>query len=589
LLALLGLGSRPAHAQIPLDSIPPDSVPRDTVDETGLFLKAQANDFVRLPVLPLVGVGGPNTPGSRIVLERDSIEWSNAETISDLLQRVAGVYLWRGGWIGRPEYPDYHGRGPTSVEYYLDGLPYLAVGPDSLGIDPSLFALSILSRVEIERWPDQLRVYLFTRRDDRQSAVSRIGISAGDKSIARYVAALEKRYKNGIGFVLAGERQSTPTAMGTSSDFDITTAWLQASYVPSPRFGIQAQLFQSDPDRRPFVQDVDTLDQGLKGTRRDEQFRVFWRNRPDDLGLRVDLLAGQTTWSGTGVRDKVRQGGLVAAWRSPTIGIEARAFNRSRWTPWDLSAKAGWTPTAWSSVSAEAAYQTHDLARSSRWLGLRGGLQLPLGFDATGTLRTGRRVAAPALLKDRPQDLADWRVAIGWQRPFAGFEVGYERTAAYAPLAYRPFTPTVDSLRSFGSSNWITINWRLRPLQWMTFEGWYSDPRGPTPDGIPPTHSLSSATIRSRFLRSFPSGIFDLKLQGSIEAWGKGTIGLDSTGAVLPLRGATFFRSLLEIQLDRFIIYWDRVNLKATRNTYVPGFRILPFGSTFGVRWEFSN
>jgi hypothetical protein len=53
--------------------------------------------------------------------------------------------------------------------------------------------------------------------------------------------------------------------------------------------------------------------------------------------------------------------------------------------------------------------------------------------------------------------------------------------------------------------------------------------------------------------------------------------------------GATFFRSLIEVQLDRFTIYWDRVNLRANQQTYVPGFLIPKFGSTFGVRWEFSN
>jgi hypothetical protein len=31
------------------------------------------------------------------------------------------------------------------------------------------------------------------------------------------------------------------------------------------------------------------------------------------------------------------------------------------------------------------------------------------------------------------------------------------------------------------------------------------------------------------------------------------------------------------------------VNLRANQQTYVPGFPIPKFGSTFGVRWEFSN
>jgi hypothetical protein len=57
-----------------------------------------------------------------------------------------------------------------------------------------------------------------------------------------------------------------------------------------------------------------------------------------------------------------------------------------------------------------------------------------------------------------------------------------------------------------------------------------------------------------------------------MEAWGDGVIGRDASGQPIPLRGATFFRSLIEVQLDRFTIYWDRVNLRANQETYVPGF-----------------
>ena len=30
----------------------------------------------------------------------------------------------------------------------------------------------------------------------------------------------------------------------------------------------------------------------------------------------------------------------------------------------------------------------------------------------------------------------------------------------------------------------------MAPVQWITLEGWYSDPREGHRDGVPPTHSL---------------------------------------------------------------------------------------------------
>ena len=112
-------------------------------------------------------------------------------------------------------------------------------------------------------------------------------------------------------------------------------------------------------------------------------------------------------------------------------------------------------------------------------------------------------------------------------------------------------------------------------------QSWYSDPLDGTVDGVPPTHSLTTATIRSKFLRKFSSGIFDLKLQLGMEAWGRGTIGRDAGGAPITLRGATFFKSLVEFQLQSFTVYWDRGNLTATKLTYVPGFSVPAYGEQF--------
>jgi hypothetical protein len=588
LLSLVLVARLPA--QIPYDTLPPDTLARDTVNTTERYLAAQAANSIRLAVLPLVGVDGPRAPMSRIVMTRDSIEWALAESVSDLLQRVPGTYLWRGGWLGRTEYPNFRARGPTSVEYLVDGLPYVPIGPDSIGVDPSFFSLSLFERIDIERWPGLLRVHLFTRRHDRKSPGSEVGISSGDKSIARYIGFLEQRSASGIGFGLGGERMVAPTATGSSSDFDITNIWLQLGYVPSRHFGVQAQLISSSPDRKPFVQDPDTLELRTTGKRNDAQLRVSYRSGSGELGLHADLLGGLTHWKGSGITDEVRQGGIVLGWRSRTFGISASALTRSRITPWDLTARAGWNPIAPFSLEAEAGYQAHDLDRTSEWIAGRGGLRLPLGLEVQGTVRHGSIVAAPSILADKAQSTTDWQATVGWQQPWAGFEVGYGRTDPFRALAYRSFQPTVAALAPVARTEWVTVGWRLAPKQWLTLEGWYSDPHGAaTPDGVPATHSLTTATIRSKFWRTFRSGIFDFKAQLGYETWGDGIIGRDPLGQPIPLDGASFWRTEIEIRLDSFLLYWDRYNLQASRKTYVPGFRVLNFGSTFGVKWEFLN
>jgi hypothetical protein len=63
-----------------------------------------------------------------LVFDRDSILWSNAATLSDLLARIPGVYVARAGFVELPEYTVYAGRGGQGIELYWDGLRPQACG-----------------------------------------------------------------------------------------------------------------------------------------------------------------------------------------------------------------------------------------------------------------------------------------------------------------------------------------------------------------------------------------------------------------------------------------------------------------------------
>jgi TonB-dependent receptor-like protein len=583
----------PDEGQYPEDTLS-DTLYRDTVNTTARFLKEQGQVSVRAPVLPMLGIEGPKPALTRIVFNRDSIEWGHAATVGDLLTQVPGVYLWRGGFIGRPELVNYHGRGSASAEYYLDGLPYVAAGPDSLAVDPALFSIVFLDRIEVERWPGQLRVYLFTRRHDRLAPRSAIGVARGDNNFARYDASLERRFVNGLGFSLAGDYLSSPTVAVRNSSYSNTQIWVQGSYIPSARFGVQYQLIRSAPNRHPFVIDNagvdDTIGLGYKARRTDAQIRVSLASRQaaQGLGPRLDLLYNRSAWTGGGLDQQINQIGGYLSYRASTLSLTGSAFHRTRWTPLDTRASLGWNPVGPFTVSGEAVHQRHFGGRNTDYVDLAAGLHVMRGLALTGTARLGRMVAAPAILTDTAQDVRDFQGALGWDRARLGFQVSYARTSEFAPFAYSDYL-RIAGFAPAPETDWITASVRLAPLQWITLESWYSDPRNTLPEGVPPTHSISAATLRSKFLRQFPSGIFDLKLRFSVESWGRGTIGRDALGAPIVLKGATFFRSLIQIQLDRFTIYWDRGNLRSTRLTYVPGFRIPGLGSNFGVRWEFLN
>jgi hypothetical protein len=582
----------PVWAQILDDTLAPDSLAEDTVDYTARFLAAQGQVALQVPVIAPLEPPGPRPALTRTVFTRDSIEWGHATTVGDLLSQIPGVFLWRGGFIGRPEPVNYQARGASSSEYYLDGLPYVAAGVDSVAVDPALFSISLLDRIEVERWPGLLRVYLFTRRHDRLAPRSRIAIARGDGDYARYEGSLERRFENGLGFAVAGDYLNSPTASGTSSSYRSTQFFIQGNYVPTPRIGFQYQLLRSAPNRRPFVVadpvPNDTIGLGFDAKRSDAQFRLSWRRSQEGLGPRVDLLYGRTGWDGAGIEQRVNQVGGALAYRASTFGVGLSAYHRTRWTALDVRGTLGWNPLPAFAASAEAVHQRHYGGRNSDFVSVAAGLQPLRGLSLAGSVRIGNLVAAPAISSDTAQEISDYEAAIGWERERLGLRLAYSRTAAFSPFGYAEF-PRVASIGAVPEVEWVTAGARLAPLRWLTLEGWYSDPRDVVPEGIPPTHSLAAVTLRSKFLRQFPSGIFDLKLRFSMESWGRGVIGRDTTGAPIQLRGATFFRSLVQIQLQSFLLYWDRGNLGSTPLTYVPGFEIPSYGTVFGVRWEFLN
>jgi hypothetical protein len=246
------------------------------------------------------------------------------------------------------------------------------------------------------------------------------------------------------------------------------------------------------------------------------------------------------------------------------------------------------TPVGPVGLNVEGVYQRHEGARVSKWVTGRAGFDLPLGLSVSGTARVGSWVSHPMVESSAATSRRDLGAIAAINRSRFGAEVGYWRTDGFAPMSFQTFR-TIDSIGASEATKWITVSARVAPLQWFILDGWYSNPVGTRPEGVPPTHSIVNATLQSKFLPTFRSGIFGLKLQGTMESWGNGVIGRDKAGAPIALKGATFFRAFIQLQIGDFIAFYDRSNFQASRLGYVPGIEMLRLASTFGVRWEFSN
>jgi TonB-dependent receptor-like protein len=610
-------GATRLGAQV-VDTTRADSLARaDTTDYTALFLKSQQEAKRLIPVIPRIGASVLLPPRARFVIDRDSILWHGAETVSDLLTRVAGVYLLRGGWAGRPELPAYQAHGATSVSYLLDGIPYLPMGEDSVMVDPSVLPLSFIDRVEIERIPGQLRVWLFTRRNDRSAPYSRIGIASGDLQIARYQGQLEKRSAKGPGVALAFDHFSVPAQQGQSGAYDNTQGWIRLEYLRNEHAGAELQFFRNSPDREAVLSAGDTLSRQRHASRGDLTARLFLAPGRNGLGPRVDLIASRSTLHDEVEKDSVpvitdqltfegvvlekdttyqvkshrralTQLGMIAAYRLGAASLEGSFFWRSSWTPVELRTRGAISPLPFIALSLDAAYLRHDGSRTSQWVTARGGVALPFGFEAGAVWRRGSEVMLPAIRDDAAQTIDDRSVSLAWKRSFAELEGSFVTNAGFRPAGYAQY-PGLVALAPSSRTDWLSLSGRLAPRQWLLLSGWYSTPRAARPEGQPPKHALVHATVQSKFLPTFKSGIFNLKLQVSLEHWGAGVLGQDSSGAKLNLPAASYFRGYIGLQIGSFTAYYDRYNMQGSDKAFVPGLPIPKYASTFGVRWEFAN
>jgi len=592
----------PAVAQVPPPA-PPDTTQRDTTDVTGVLLRSTEDIKVRLPVMPRAGRERLYPAAALIVLTRDSLDFMNAETMGDVLAQVAGVHLLRGGWLGRPELPNYRGRGATSVEYFLDGVPYTPMGQDSLAVDASLLPIGFLERVEIEPLPGLLRVHMFLREHGVLAPWSKLTIARGQYDQGRYEGLLQKRSTSGFGYSVGAAYWISPGFNDSQGDFDVAYGWLEGSYVPNDRAGFRLRYRLTSPNRDAgtdaLAEEADTLSLPVQGGRSDIEARLTLRSSGDVLGNRTDVVVSRSTWALDSLAQDLWRGGITALRRSQTGSLEAGLWLSNRWTRLDARVRGGWAVSPLLSASLEGAVQLHEEGRRSAWATGRASLDLPLGLSASGAYRFGRGVERPAFREDTAQQLSNGEVSLGWDTSRLGARVGYARLGAFQPVGFRQFV-VADSLAPTGKTEWVTVSARLAPRQWFTIQGWYSHPIGTVPDAAPPHRSLVTAAIRSKFLRTFPSGIFDLKIAVSMESWGGGILGRipGQTGEdpdevvepmVVPLAGATFLRALIQMEFSGFIIYYDRANLLDSDSTYIPGFRLPIQAATFGVRWAFHN
>jgi len=582
-LALALFGAAAAAAQVDTTrrdtTAAPDTAARDT---TAALLPTFAP-----PIAP-----GPLPKGARYIFTADSLLFSNARTLSDLLGHIPGVYIARGGWFGQAEIVLYGGRGPAALEVYWDGFPYLPLGRDSVYLDPARIPLAPLERVDVIVLPAMLQVYLVTARPRSTNPGTQIGILTGDQDIADYRAGYAVRTRSGFGVSLMADWNSlgNSSTTSTTTTFGSSDLWLKAEYVPpGGRVGASLQISSSSWHRNPST---DGSVEGWRQDRRDRLLRVFLAAREDGLGARFtatlatsalshDTLAGPRAVSGASLE-------LSQTW--PRASVTALARFGAAGLPTQLEGRAGWMPIAPLTLAASARHARYAGGRSGSRAYLTAGLALPLRFSARAEFAWQRDVQAPFVRSDPAQQATDVAGWVRFDHRRLLIEVGRGRRDPFAPLGFAAGIKTVDSLHPTPLTEFVAAHASIRPLPGLELSGWYFDPQIGGGDFEPPHHARVSVTFYSKFWRVFKSGIFALRGELTVESWSRwGLAGIDSTGRQRVMGGATFAETNLELQLAGVTIFWIVRNVNAMRSSYVDGLGYPKSAQLYGARWFFTN
>ncbi len=529
---------------------------------------------------------GPLVPGARITFTRDSIVWSSALTVSDLLSAVPGVYVARGGFLGQPEYIMYGGRGPAGVEFFWDGMPLHPLGGDSVYVDSGRMPLSYLSRVDVEVLPSGLRVYLVTNRVDRAESRSMLRVMSGAFSTAEYAGVFQKRWANGFGLNVAADFTGSDGAPAQNRSDNLFDIWVKLQWHSTPRTGASYQIRRQDMDR-----DFPVAEGGAparSGKRTDISFRMFHALREDRRGVSFDLGVGSSSWTDDSLvaDQRISQAFGTIRFRQPYINAEVTGRIGDGRVERAVEGRIGWTPIAPLVFSANGYLRDHGLDRVSRLGGVSGGLILgPIAIVGEIAHRDG--IQAAVFPDDSAQQTDDMGARVHLATRWLTGSVGVVKRDAFLPLVTPDF-PTLVVFDSTPSATFLVADVQFRPLDPLTVRAWYSDSRTDPGALQPPQHGRVEFVFRSKFFRQFRSGVYDFKLGYGVEYWSRGVAGIvDDAPVELP--GATFHEIFAQIRLVDFKVFWNLRNSRNSRAVYVPGLTYPRNAQTFGVKWEFIN
>ncbi len=178
---------------------------------------------------------------------RDEMAATGAMTLSDLLEGIPGLTVFRSGWIGSPHVGAMMGDFQRLRVFY-DGIELDALDPRNGGmLDLSFVPIWQLEEVRVERGASEIRVHLRSWRVRSITPSTRVDIGTGDLETNGYRGYFGTRYRNGLALQLGASQIGTRDNRG-GGDADGLSLFGRFGWAKGP-FSADASFTRTNRDR----------------------------------------------------------------------------------------------------------------------------------------------------------------------------------------------------------------------------------------------------------------------------------------------------------------------------------------------------
>lgn len=580
-----------------------DSIPQDTAAVKGADAEDSASPPPQLVRFP--ATRGADWTEATQVWERDDILNSGAFSLTDLLERVAGISSIRSGLFGVPEIASSFGANTGRIRILLDGFE---LDPLISGTyDLSRIELVSLQRVTVHRGLDVLRIELETMTLDDPRPYSIIEAGTGDFRTNLFRGAfLAPRFLGGP--VSLGVERLETQGTGFQESAATFNGWAKWALVRGAH-GVEVEYRRASIERERAQADQIEAAQRGQGERSDLILRA--RTAPF-RGLVAEAFYGSSTQEDAFGPDTARESGAQA-------GLRALYRRDGHWLGGTMRHRTNeWLPA----TEAEFTAGTN----------LPGGLEI--GADlTTADWRGGNRATSVSLRSTFApvrgiRGVGEWTTGsrgVPFSHDADGIPLITDRTALRlgAEFALRGvrggvarLTMDTDSVAGFGPdfdapalrlSGGRVSGWEFSghlPLFWkpLSAHGWYTT----WTDGTPWAYLPASTWRAGLTYHHLPLGSGNLEFIARIEANRRGAMRVPPVAAAAPeeeddvaadevpdfeiVPGRTTFDFYFQVRIMevRAFLRWEnithRIDLFDLPGRTLPGQRLL-----YGVKWEFRN